>query len=133
ADKPGLDVKSRPDSFHLHRWPAIDQTLTTFPDPDGQTAGIKDILDNALTIINPHPITNNTPPNNIYLNPPNILTIHINTISTNHIFPNNTTQNRRSWLEVKAFDAGGTLLFSSNNIPNNKNPKNLNNPTLIKF
>src|SRR5438093_996299 len=82
ADKPGLDVKSRPDSFHLHRWPAIDQALTTFPDPDGQTAGVKDILDNALTIIGPRPIAGGTPPGGICLDPPGVLTVRMDTIST---------------------------------------------------
>src|SRR5262249_52021277 len=55
ADAPGLDVRSRDDSFHLHRFPAIDQALTPFPDAAGQLSAIHDILDPTLTIVGPTP------------------------------------------------------------------------------
>src|SRR5262249_13200739 len=48
ADAPGLNVKSRTDGYHEHLWPAIDQALTPFPNPDAMAAGIKRDLDPAV-------------------------------------------------------------------------------------
>jgi hypothetical protein len=56
ADKPGLDVPARPNGYHEHLWPAIDEALTPgWPDGDVLAAGIKRDLDPAITIIGPTP------------------------------------------------------------------------------
>jgi hypothetical protein len=133
ADKPGLGVKSRPNSFHMHTFPAIDQATTPFPDTDEQAAGIKDILDPALTIIGPRPIAGGTPPGGICLDPPGTLTVRMDTISTGHMFPSGAAQDRRSWLEVIAYDAANNVVFSSGNVPDDKDPEDINDPNLAGF
>jgi hypothetical protein len=133
ADKPGLGVKSRPGSFHLHTWPAIDQAVTDFPQLAEQAAGIKDILDPALTIIGPRPIAGGASPGGICLDPPGNLTVRMDTISTGHMFPSGAAQDRRSWLEVIAYDAGGAVIFSSGNVPDDKDPEDINDPNLTGF
>jgi hypothetical protein len=136
ADKPGLNVKSREASFHLHTWPAIDQAFAPFPDTDAlavQAAGIKDILDPALTIIGPRPIAGGTPPGGICLDPPGTLTVRMDTISTGHMFPSGAAQDRRSWLEVIAYDASNTIVFSSGSVPDNKDPEDITDPNLTGF
>ncbi len=133
ADKPGLNVKSRPDSFHLHTWPAIDQAMIAFPETDAQAAGIKDILDPALTIIGPRPIAGGVSPGGVCLDPPGTLTVRMDTISTGHMYPSGAAQDRRSWLEVIAYDAGGNIIFSSGNVPADKDPEEINDPNLYGF
>lgn len=133
ADKPGLNVKSRPDSFHLHTWPAIDQAMVDFPEKDTQLAGIHDILDPALTIIGPRPVAGGVPPGGICLDPPGTLTVRMDTISTGHMYPSGAAQDRRSWLEVIAYDATGAVVFSSGNVPTDMDPEEINDPNLVGF
>jgi hypothetical protein len=133
ADKPGLDVKSRDLGFHEHMWPAIDQALTTFPEMDAQTAGIKDILDPALAIVGPRPAGGGQPPGGICLDPPGTLTVRMDTFSTGHMFPSGAAQDRRSWLEVIAYRADNSIAFSSGVVPDGMDPEDIADPNLVGF
>jgi hypothetical protein len=133
ADKPGLNVKSRDNSFHLHTWPAIDQAMIDFPETDAQIAGIKDILDPALTIVGPRPVAGGAPPGGVCLDPPGVLTVRMDTISTGHMYPSGAAQDRRVWLEVIAYDAAGNVLFTSGNVPDGMDPEDVADPTLVGF
>jgi hypothetical protein len=133
ADKPGLNVKSREKSFHLHTWPAVDQALIDFPQLDQQAAGIKDILDPALTIIGPRPFAGGVPPGGICLNPGGMLTVRMDTIQDGHMFPSGAAQDRRAWLELIAYDASGTIVFSSGNVPDGMDPEDIHDPNLVGF
>jgi len=133
ADKQGLNVKSRQNSFHLHTWPAIDQAMIDFPETPAQAAGIKDILDPALTIVGPRPVAGGAPPGGICLDPPGLLTVRMDTINLGHMYPSGAAQDRRAWLEVIAYDAGGTVLFTSGNVPDGMDPEDVPDPTLVGF
>jgi hypothetical protein len=133
ADVPGVAVKSRPNSFHLHTWPAIDQAMTAFPELDAQTAGIKDILDPALVIVGPRPLAGGVPPGGVCLDPPGKLTVRMDTIQIGHMFPSGAAQDRRAWLEVIAYDAAGNIVFSSGNVPDAMDPEDINDPNLVGF
>ena len=125
ADKPGLDVKSRPNSFHRHDWPAIDQAMTPFPGTDDQAAGVKSILDPALTIIGPTPIAGGVAPGGICLDPPGTLSVRMDTINIGHMFPSGASQDRRAWLEVIAYDAANNVVWKSGDVPDGMDPEDI--------
>ena len=135
AQVPGVAVKSRMNSFHLHTWPAVDQATTAFPETDAQAAGIKDILDPALTIIGPRPLAGGIPPGGICLDQPATgqLSIRMDTIQIGHFFPSGAAQDRRAWLEVIAYDASGNILFQTGNVPDGMDPEEINDPNLVGF
>ncbi len=128
AEGPGLDVRSRTDGFHEHLWPAIDQAMTPFPGTDAQAAGIADILDPALTIIGPTPVAGPPSPGGICLPPTGILSVRMDTISVGHMYPSGSSQDRRTWLEVIAYDASNNVVFSSGVVGDTQDPEDLNDP-----
>ncbi|MEO6774537.1 MAG: multiheme c-type cytochrome [Kofleriaceae bacterium] len=125
AEGPGLAVKQRLDGFHLHTFPAIDQALTPFPGMDVQTAGIQDILDPAIAIVGPRPVAGGTPPGGICLDPPGTLSVRIDTFNVGHNFPSGASQDRRTWLEVVAYDASNNVVFSSGGVGDDQDPEEL--------
>jgi nitrate/TMAO reductase-like tetraheme cytochrome c subunit len=141
ADAAGLPVKSRTDGFHEHLWPGIDQALTTFANPDAMAAGIKRDLDGAIGIIGPAPLTSPVQPGGICLDPPGVLTVRMDSIGTAHAWPSGSSQDRRAWLEVKAYSAADeiddgpnqTLVFSSGVVPDHTDPDDVlaTDPTLF--
>ncbi len=133
ADKPGLNVKSRENSFHLHEWPAIDQAMIDFPQLDEQSAAIKGILDPAILIVGPTPVAGGVAPGGICLNPPGMLTVRMVTGTPGHMFPSGAAQDRRTWLEVIAYDAAGNILFQSGNVPDGMDPDPTTDPLLVGF
>ena len=130
AEGPGLDVGNRPLGFHPHTFPAVDQAMTPFPFTDVQTAAIQDILEPALTIVGPRPIDNSNPPGGICLDPSGNLSVRMDTISVGHNFPSGAAQDRRVWLEVIAYDASNTVVFSSGAVGDNQDPEDLADPYL---
>lgn len=131
ADKPGLAVKSRPNSFHEHLWPAVDRALPYSTDPaDPQVIGIKAILDPALIIIGPRPVAGGTPPGGICLDPPGVLTVRMDTISTGHMYPSGAAQDRRVWLEVIAYRADNSIVFQSGVVGPTQDPEDLADPII---
>jgi len=134
ADAPGLAVKSRANGFHEHMWPAIDQALTAFPEADAQAAGIKRDLDPAVAIIGPAPVASNVQSGGICLDPPGVLSVRIDSIGTAHNWPSGAAQDRRAWLEVIAYDAGGNnaqVVFSSGAVPDGVDPEQIDDPELF--
>ena len=134
ADKPGLNVKSRPNSFHRHDFAAIDQATTTFPADDPQTAAqlaqdqamqVKAILDPALTIIGPTPVAGGIAPGGVCLDPPGVLSVRMDTINVGHMYPSGAGQDRRSWLEVIAYDASNKVVWSSGVVPDGMDPDDI--------
>lgn len=130
AEGPGLNVGSRAQGFHEHTFPAIDQAVTTFPNADVQAAGVKDILDPALTITGPRPVAGGNGPGGICLNPDGSLNVRMDTISVGHNFPSGAAQDRRVWLEVIAYDTSNKIVFSSGAVADNQDPEDLDDPYL---
>ncbi len=133
ANKAGLDVRARDGSFHLHRFAAIDQATTAFPDLPGQTAAIHDILDPSLTIVGQNPVTGPPAPGGICLNPPGELTVRVDTTQIGHAFPSGAAQDRRAWLEVIAYDATDQVVFQSGVVPDGMDPEDIDDENLVAF
>jgi len=133
ANAPGLNVKSRPNSFHEHIWPAIDQALITFPGMDTMATDIARDLDPALTIVGPTPIGGIIGPGGICVTPVGggQLTVRMDTRGTGHTFPSGAAHDRRAWLEVIAYDASNTVVFSSGVVPDNMDPEDIADPNLV--
>jgi len=132
ADKPGLDVPSRDQGFHDHSLAAIDQALTDFPEQPAQAMAVQSILDPALTIVGPRPVAGGAPPGGICVEPLNggQIRVRMDTISTGHMFPSGAAQDRRTWLEVIAYAADNSVLFSSGAVPDGMDPEDLHDPML---
>jgi hypothetical protein len=131
ADAPGLAVGSRQFGFHEHLWPAIDQALTPFPGIDVQAAAIQRDLDPAIAIVGPAPFASNVQPGGICLDPPGVLTVRIDSLGTGHAWPSGAAQDRRAWLEVKATDINGAVVFESGVVPERMDPEDIGDPNLF--
>ncbi|HET7505845.1 MAG TPA: multiheme c-type cytochrome [Kofleriaceae bacterium] len=135
ADAPGLDVRSRTHGFHEHQWPAIDQALTAFPELAAQAAGIQRDLDPAIAIVSPAPLGSNVQPGGICLDPPDTLSVRIDSIGTAHAWPSGAAQDRRAWLEVIASDKDGNEVFTSGVVPDGPSdrvdPEQIGDPNLL--
>lgn len=130
ADAPGLDVKSRPNSFHEHLWPAIDQAATPFAGTDAaaaQAAAIHRDLDPALAIVGPAPISKG----GICVTGDGHITVRMETSGPGHAWPSGAAHDRRAWLEVIAYDATDTVVFSSGAVPDGVDPEQLADPDLV--
>ncbi len=141
ADKPGLDVKSRPNSFHEHMWLGIDQDLTMFSAADAQAAqaaAIQRDLKGALTIVGPTPIGGTIGEGGICVTPMNggQITVRIDSRGTGHMWPTGAAQDRRAWLEVIAYDVNNQVVFQSGVVPADKDPEDViaaGDPNLFGF
>ena len=123
AEGPGLDVGNRPDGFHEHTFPAIDQAVSPFPNTDAQLVDINDILKAAIAITGPANAGTTTAPGGICLDPPGVLTVRVDTFNVGHMYPSGAAQDRRVWIEVIAYDATNTILFSSGNVGDTQDPE----------
>jgi hypothetical protein len=130
ADAPG--VGSRENGYHEHMWPSVDQALTPFPQMAEQAAGIKDILDPSIQVVGLKPL-GSFAYGGICLDPPGVLSVRIDSINVGHNFPSGAAQDRRAWLEVIAYNASGTQIWSSGVVPDGMDPEQINDPTLFGF
>ncbi len=126
ADKPGLEVGNRKNGFHEHTLGAIDLALTPFPQMDEQKRVVQRDLDKALTIVGLRPTGELEPYGGICVEPTGDITVRVDTINVGHNFPSGAAQDRRSWLEVKAYNAAGTVLFQSGVVPDGMDPEDIN-------
>jgi hypothetical protein len=149
ADKPGLNVKSRPNSFHEHLWLGIDQAVTPFPGTAAmpppapaftQAQAIQRDLDPALTIVGATPIGDVdglTGPGEIEggicVTHEQTITVRMDTRGTGHMWPSGASQDRRAWLQLIAYDASNTVLFQTGVVPDGMDPEAINDPNLVGF
>lgn len=112
ADAPGLGVVPRPNGFHEHLWPGIDQALTDFPGLEEQAAAIARDLDPAVIVKGPFNSITKKQPGGICLDPDG-LKIRMDNLGPAHAWPSGASHDRRAWLEVQAFDVDGNVVFSS--------------------
>jgi hypothetical protein len=54
----------------------------------------------------------------------------MDTIGLGHNYPSGASQDRRVWLEVIAYDASNTIVFSSGNVGDTQDPEDLADPYL---
>jgi hypothetical protein len=125
AEGPDLDVGTRNYGVHEHTFQAIDQALIPWPQMAEQAALIQRDLDPAVKIVGLRPLGSLQPMGGICVNPTNI-TVRIDTFSVGHMFPSGAAQDRRTWLEVVAYDASNNVVFSSGVVPDDKDPEETN-------
>ena len=122
ADAPG--VKPRANALHDHRMAAVDVALTPFPETEAQLAAIHDILDPSIRIVGPAPLAG-TQPGGICVTPQDggVITVRVDSIGTGHSWPSGASQDRRTWLELTAYDAGGAVVFQTGVVPPGMDPE----------
>ena len=132
-DKIAISASARPNGFHEHVWPGIDEAVTPFPGADVLAAGIARDLDPALTIVGPTPPNTNIGGGGICVTPESggLLTVRIDTRGTGHMWPSGAAHDRRAWLEVIAYDTNDRVVFSSGVVPDDKDPEDVGDPTLV--
>ena len=130
ADFEGVEL--RPNGFHEHAWPAVDQALTPFPEMPAQAALIDRDLKGAVAIIGPNRI-GSSPLGGICVTPENggQITVRADTFNVGHAFPSGAAQDRRVWVEVIAYDGGNNILFQSGVVPDGMDPEQINDPNLF--
>jgi hypothetical protein len=106
ADVPGLKLQNRP--RHLHTFPGVDLALTPFPEDapqnDAQRNEVQSFLDASL-------VTEICVPRAMPM-----IRVVIDNATAGHHFPSGASQDRRVWVELKAF-AGGVEIFSTVTVP----------------
>jgi nitrate/TMAO reductase-like tetraheme cytochrome c subunit len=133
ADAPGLAVKSRPFGFHEHMWPAVDQALTPFPETEAQAARIHEDLKGAIAIVGTTPLGSTAPLGGICVTPEDggQITVRIDSFNVGHAFPSGAAQDRRAWVELRAFDASNNVIFESGIVPDGMDPEQIDDPNLF--
>ncbi|HLL23901.1 MAG TPA: ammonia-forming cytochrome c nitrite reductase subunit c552, partial [Kofleriaceae bacterium] len=131
ADFEGVTL--RPNGFHEHAWPAVDQALTPFPETQMQAELIERDLKGAVAIIGPNPLGGGAPLGGICLTPEGggRITVRADTINVGHAFPSGVAQDRRVWVQVTAYDANNNVLFESGKVPAGMDPEQINDPNLF--
>jgi hypothetical protein len=98
---PGAGVRM----VHEHLWPGIDVALTDFPNREAMRSAVEDCqLGQASVSYFTLEVT-----------PPDLFTFELET-NAGHNQPSGSAQDRRMWLEFKAYDSSGALLASSGDI-----------------
>jgi hypothetical protein len=130
AQGPGLNVANRPSGLHDHSLPAIDQALIAgFPNTAAQATGIQGILEGAIAVVGPPPpgMPGSASPGGICVDPGGggEITVRVDSFQIGHMYPSGAAQDRRSWLEVIAYDASNTILLQSGVVPDNMDPEDI--------
>ncbi len=128
AEAPGTG--NREYGFHDHRLPAIDQALTPFPETADQAIEVQGILDAAVQIAGLRPLGSRESYGGICLDGNDTITVRIDTPSLGHMFPSGAAQDRRTWLEVVAYNAAGDEIWSSGVVPDGMDPEDINDQYL---
>jgi hypothetical protein len=125
-------VGSRPNGFHEHAWPAVDQALTPFPNMPMQAQLIDRDLHGAVGIQGPNR-AGDAPLGGICVTPINggEITVRVDTIQLGHAFPSGASQDRRMWVEVLAYDNMNNVVFSSGVVPDGMDPEQIGDPQLF--
>lgn len=104
SDGPAVNAEGAPiRRLHDHSMPGVDIAITDFPERADQLALVTEALDGTLI-------------GSVCVNPNaglfDIL-VTLENAGAGHAFPSGAASDRRAWVELKAFDAAGTEIFSS--------------------
>jgi hypothetical protein len=130
ASKQGLSVKSRPNGFHEHTFPGIDQALTPWPEMAAQAEGIREILEPSVAIVGPKPRTGTRSPGGICVDQLDggRITVRLDSLNLGHSFPSGSAFDRRVWLEVIAYRMDNSIVFQSGVVPDLVDPEEVMPP-----
>jgi len=118
-DAAHLDVPLRPQGVHEHTFAGIDTALTDWPSKPAQLAAIARDLDPALGA-------------KLCMSPADgdRIEVTLDDRGPGHNWPSGANQDRRAWVEVIAYDAGGKVVFSSGVVPDDKDPDEIGDANL---
>lgn len=122
ADDPNANVPLRKHGRHTHTFAGVDLAMIDWPGQDQLRAENQAILDASIALIGPKPRSSNVAPGGICVPPGPQFTVRLDNLSAGHMFPSGAGQDRRAWLEVKAYDAANTLVFSNGVVPDGMDP-----------
>lgn len=108
AETHEVAVTARRRGFHGHLMPGVDAALTPFPDHEAHLSAIECELAEAVQVTQ------------MTVRPNGQVTLEIETSRTGHGWPSGSAQDRRAWVEVRAYDAAGRLRVSIGAIDNDK-------------
>ncbi len=114
-----LDVPLRPLGVHEHTFGGIDTALTDWPEKDGQLTAIARDLGPALGV-------------KLCVSPADgdRIEVTLDDRGPGHNWPSGAAQDRRAWVEVIAYDTGGTVVFSSGVVADDKDPEEIADPAI---
>jgi hypothetical protein len=96
-----------------HQWPAIDSAFIDFPEKDAQQQAIKDLLhtelSSALCVAD-------------YGDGTAAIRVILDNLAAGHGFPSGSAQDRRMWVEIKAYNAAGQVIYQSGVVPDGQAP-----------
>ena len=121
AEKEGLDVPQR--TVHTHDFAAVDVALTPFPQMGRQRDLIQEFLDTTLRV----DICVEELPGAA------IARVTLDNVAVGHFWPSGASQDRRAWVELRAFDAAGTELYSSGVVGDSETVTEVGGPDLWIF
>jgi hypothetical protein len=84
----------------------------------------------AIAIKGVKPLASTEAPGGICLWQDLRLTVRIDSFSVGHMFPSGAAQDRRVWLQVEVFDAGGNIIWERGKVPDGVDPELTSDPTL---
>jgi hypothetical protein len=114
-DAPGVFLRTR----HDHGFPAVDVALTPWPQMAEQRAAIEKEL-NEKTLQSALCVAG------IQIGDPHLLAI-IDNVGAGHKWPSGAAQDRRAWIEIKAYQ-GGNIIYQSGVVPPGTEPTKLVDP-----
>jgi hypothetical protein len=118
-DAVGLNVPLRPLGVHEHTFAGIDTALTDWPEKPGQLAAIDRDLGPALgTKLCVSPADGGR------------IELTLDDRGAGHNWPSGAAQDRRAWVELIAYDATNTVVFSSGVVPDDQDPEQTTDPNL---
>jgi hypothetical protein len=120
------EAGTREYGFHDHRLPAIDQALTPFPEREDQAKAVQSIYDAGPAIIGLRPFPTEPAYGGICLDGNDTITVRVDTPNLGHNYPSGAAQDRRSWVEVIAYNAAGTVIYDSGVVPDGMDPEDIN-------
>jgi hypothetical protein len=120
ADAPDLEVPLRQFGRHEHTFAGIDVALTPWPQTDEQLAAIDRDLRGAIL------------PRQLCFGPDGIISYTLDNIGNGHKWPTGAAQDRRAWVEMIAYDADDTVVFSSGVIAAGEDPDG-SDPALFRM
>ncbi|MCX5743366.1 MAG: multiheme c-type cytochrome [Proteobacteria bacterium] len=131
ADDPTANVPFRANGLHEHTFAAIDQAMTPWPDMALNAQRIQRDLDPAVTIVGIRS-AGGAQHGGICVLPDGTITVRLDTIGTGHSFPSGASHDRRTWLEIVAYDASNAVVYSSGTVPDGVDPE-VFDPNIVGF
>lgn len=114
AEDPDAPVKLRPFGRREHMFVGIDTALTPWPERAAQRAAIdRDLAATVQAKLCVLPTNGGE------------ITVRLDAIGVGHAWPSGAAHDRRAWVEVIAYDNEGRRLFSSGEVPDDKDPEEI--------